>query len=170
MADSADIIRNAREFACLTQAALAERSGIPQSSISAYERGRHVPSVETLSALLAATGQALLVGPATTPDPGEGHGKPTLELVRERRSELQAAGMTLGVSNIRIFGSVARGDDRPDSDVDMLVDLREPVGLIGLARIEEAFSDIIGRHVEIVPTFALRSDASRTLLRNAVPL
>jgi len=74
------------------------------------------------------------------------------------------------VSNIRVFGSVARGEDGPESDVDILVDLLKPVGLIGLARIENAFSDIIGRHVEIVPTFALRSDESQRLLQDAVPL
>lgn len=71
---------------------------------------------------------------------------------------------------IRVFGSVARGDDGPDSDVDLLVELAEPLGYLGLARIEEALSAVIGRRVEIVPTYALDSEASRSLEASAVPL
>jgi uncharacterized protein len=40
------------------------------------------------------------------------------------------------VTNLRIFGRVARGEDRPDSDVDLLVDLPPYMGLIGLGRVQ----------------------------------
>jgi len=94
----------------------------------------------------------------------------TLGLLRSRREELLAVGGALGVRAIRVFGSVARGDDGPDSDVDLLVELTEPVGYLGLARIEEALGDVIGRRVEIVPTYALDSEASRALEAGAVLL
>lgn len=69
-----------------------------------------------------------------------------------------------------MFGSVARGEERLESDVDLLVDLEKPVGFIGLARIEEAFGAILGRRVEIVPTYALNSAKGHSVLREAVSL
>ncbi len=76
----------------------------------------------------------------------------------------------MGVRTIHVFGSVARGEDRPDSDVDLLVELSSPLGFLGLARIEEAFSGILGRRVEIVPTYALVSEASKSLWGGAIQL
>jgi len=91
-------------------------------------------------------------------------------MIRTRRDELIRAAGEFGASNLRVFGSVARGEERPGSDVDLLVDLEKPVGLIGLARIEDALGTIVGRRVEIVPTYALDSESGRTVLREAVPL
>jgi transcriptional regulator with XRE-family HTH domain len=62
-------LRAARERAGLSQAALAERSGTSQATISAYESGRKQPSIDTLSRLLAATGQRLAVEPGREVDP-----------------------------------------------------------------------------------------------------
>jgi transcriptional regulator with XRE-family HTH domain len=59
--DGASMLRSARLRAGLSQAALAARSGTSQATISAYERGRKTPSVQTLSRLLAATGNRLTV-------------------------------------------------------------------------------------------------------------
>jgi transcriptional regulator with XRE-family HTH domain len=65
--DTASVIRAARLRAGFSQAELATRCGTSQATISAYEHGRKVPSVQTLSRLLAATGSRLTVEPA----PGE---------------------------------------------------------------------------------------------------
>ena len=65
--DSARALRHARRRASLSQAALAERAGTSQATISAYESGRKIPSVETFSRLLAATGSRLAVERATRP-------------------------------------------------------------------------------------------------------
>jgi len=93
-----------------------------------------------------------------------------LGLLRSRRDELLSVGGPMGVRTIHVFGSVARGEDRPDSDVDLLVELSSPLGFLGLARIEEAFSGILGRRVEIVPTYALVSEASKSLWGGAIQL
>lgn len=58
-------LREARTKAGLTQAALAQRAGTSQATISAYEHGRKEPSVETFSRLLAATGSRLTVRPGS---------------------------------------------------------------------------------------------------------
>jgi transcriptional regulator with XRE-family HTH domain len=62
--DAAVALRSARRRAGLSQTALAARSGTSQATISAYESGRKVPSMETLDRLLAATGHRLAVEPA----------------------------------------------------------------------------------------------------------
>ena len=63
----ADAIRRARLEAGLTQSALAERCGTSQATLSAYERGRKVPSADTLSRILAAAGFRLATEPASRP-------------------------------------------------------------------------------------------------------
>lgn len=62
--DAGVALRNARTAAGLSQAALAERVGTSQATISAYENGTKQPSVATLSRLLAAAGARLTVTPA----------------------------------------------------------------------------------------------------------
>jgi transcriptional regulator with XRE-family HTH domain len=65
--DAATTLRDARQSAGMTQAALAARAGTSQATISAYESGRKEPSLTTLSRLLAATGMQLTVQPAPPP-------------------------------------------------------------------------------------------------------
>lgn len=60
-------LRQARERASLTQAALAARTGTSQATISAYESGRKAPTVETLGRLLAAAGSRLGVESGAQP-------------------------------------------------------------------------------------------------------
>jgi transcriptional regulator with XRE-family HTH domain len=66
-------LRQAREAAGLSQSALAARARTSQATVSAYESGRKQPSVETLSRLLAATGQRLIAerGLPREPSPQE---------------------------------------------------------------------------------------------------
>lgn len=64
--DIAASLRDARRRAGLTQAALAQRAGTSQATVSAYERGRKEPSVETLGRLLSATGSRLAVAPGAS--------------------------------------------------------------------------------------------------------
>jgi predicted nucleotidyltransferase len=61
---------------------------------------------------------------------------PSLTLLREHRDEILRLAEMRGVSNIRVFGSVARGDATPDSDIDLLVDFQvrqSGLDLIGFA-------------------------------------
>lgn len=77
-----------------------------------------------------------------------------------------------GASNLRVFGSVARGDAREDSDLDLLVDLRTGFGndLLRLAGLSEELSDILGRKVDVVASSLLRDEVSATALADAVPV
>lgn len=55
-----------------------------------------------------------------------------------------------GVRRLRIFGSAARGEERPDSDVDLIVKFGRPTGFIELLRLERMLSDFFGRPVDLV--------------------
>ncbi|MGH3505973.1 MAG: nucleotidyltransferase family protein [Nocardioidaceae bacterium] len=76
--------------------------------------------------------------------------------VSAHRSELLKALDRHGVRNARVFGSVARGDDRDDSDVDLLVELPENTGLLTIARIEAELEAILGTTVDLVSAGGLK--------------
>ncbi|MCU1479576.1 MAG: transcriptional regulator, family [Subtercola sp.] len=69
-----------------------------------------------------------------------------------------------------IFGSIARGDDRPDSDVDVLVDVPDGVGLFALAAMKREAEDLLGMPVDLVPRAGLKSTIAETIARDLVPL
>ena len=55
-----------------------------------------------------------------------------------------------GATRLRLFGSAARGEERPDSDIDIIVDFERPVGFIELIRFENALAEFFGRSVDLV--------------------
>jgi uncharacterized protein len=111
----------------MTQVELATRAGVTQSVISAYESGHRQPAIPTLAAQVDAAGYELVLRLRPQPRrPGRLSG-PVGRRVRRRRRDLVAVAAAHGVRNRRVFGSVARGQDRPDGDEDLLSDL--PPGL-----------------------------------------
>jgi predicted nucleotidyltransferase len=74
---------------------------------------------------------------------------PTLQMLRERRKDILAAVARHGASNLRIYGSVARGEARPASDIDVLVDVEEGRSLLDLAALHLELEDLLGFPVEI---------------------
>lgn len=154
------MIKEARGRAELTQTALAERSGIRQSVISAYESGHREPSVAALDRLLRSAGLALTL----TEEPE------TLRRVREHAAELRMLLAAHGASGVEVFGSVARGDDHADSDVDLLVDLAPNVSVFDLLQMRSAAETLLGRTVDIVPRSGLKPDIATVILREAIPL
>jgi uncharacterized protein len=71
---------------------------------------------------------------------------------------------------VRVFGSVARGTDGPDSDIDLLVDLPAGTSLFTLARLENDLADLLGTKVDVVPAGNLREHLVDRALSEAVPL
>ena len=60
-----------------------------------------------------------------------------------------------GVRRLLIFGSAARGEERPDSDVDLIVEFGKPAGFLMLVRLERLLSEFFGRPVDLVTEPAL---------------
>jgi predicted nucleotidyltransferase len=78
--------------------------------------------------------------------------------------------MRPGVRHVAVFGSFARGDDRPDTDIDLLVSLDPDatIGLFGHGRIADAFDRILGRPVELAHGGSLKKAFQPEIQRDAV--
>ena len=75
----------------------------------------------------------------------------TLETLRhERRAEILRLAETHGARNVRVFGSVVRGENREDSDLDLLVDFDKGRSLFDLARLKGDLEDLLGVNVDVV--------------------
>lgn len=91
-------------------------------------------------------------------------------LLRRNLSELRAILTSEGLSNPRVFGSTARGQDTEGSDIDLLVTPSMPLSLMDQARIGERLHDLLGVPVDLVLDNALRADLRDQILSEAVPL
>jgi predicted nucleotidyltransferase/DNA-binding XRE family transcriptional regulator len=165
------VLRDARQRAHLSQTDLARRAGVAQSVVSAYESGRREPAFSTLARLVAATGHRLVV----ELEPG-GRSRPGLpdtplgRRLRRNRSAVLAAARRHGASNVRVFGSVARGEDGPDGDVDLVVDLAPGAGLPGRATLERELAQLLGTSVDVAPSDSLPPVVRVAIDAEAIPL
>jgi predicted nucleotidyltransferase len=71
------------------------------------------------------------------------------ELLRQRDT-VRAIAAKHGATNLRLFGSVILGDERPDSDIDLLVDLAENRGFRDYLALIEELESLLGRRVEVI--------------------
>lgn len=74
------------------------------------------------------------------------------------------------VRSLALFGSVARDEAGPDSDVDLLVEFDETPGLIAFVQLEQLLSDLLGAKVDLVMRSALKPAIGRRVLSEAVPV
>ena len=72
------------------------------------------------------------------------------------------------VDKIGVFGSITRGDNSDKSDVDMLVELSEPISLFKFIELEEFLSKVLGKKVDLVTEKALKSAIKDEILRETV--
>lgn len=92
------------------------------------------------------------------------------QLLKEERENVLRIAAKHGVSSVRVFGSMARGEGGPESDVDLLVEVDGPTtpwfpgGLV--AELEE----LLGRRVDVVEPDAIRESLRQRVLEEAVPL
>jgi predicted nucleotidyltransferase len=93
-----------------------------------------------------------------------------LELLRARRNEILAIAEKRGARNVRVFGSVARGEDRPDSDIDFLVDLDPGRSVFDLGGLLADLQTLLGRAVDVVTVSGLRTRVRDDVLRSATAL
>lgn len=94
----------------------------------------------------------------------------TLETVRSKRSRLLDLGARHGARNLRMFGSVARGEADAASDFDLLVDLEPGRSLIDLGALLADLESELGARVDVVTEAGLRPALRERVLRDAVPL
>lgn len=126
-----------RRRAGLSQRELARLSGVAQPNIAAYETGRRQPSPRMLSRLAA----------AATP-------RPSSLLARHSRAVREIAARH-HAHDVRVFGSVARGEDRPGSDIDLLTTFDADATLYDQVALTEELEALLGVHVDVVSAAGL---------------
>ena len=95
---------------------------------------------------------------------------PTGQRVAARRGELLEVLRRHGVTNPEIFGSAARGDDREDSDVDLLVDFPAGTDIIDIIGIKRELEDVLGVSVDLVPRSGLKERVRSRAAKDLLPL
>jgi predicted nucleotidyltransferase len=91
-----------------------------------------------------------------------------LEQVRQRREEILRLANQYGAKNVRIFGSVARGESGPDSDLDVLVRFERGRSLLDQAGLQLDLTELLGCKVDVISEGAVK--AGHRILRDAVVL
>jgi uncharacterized protein len=94
----------------------------------------------------------------------------TTELLREKREEILRIAARRGACNVRVFGSVARGQNDSESDVDILVDMEPGRSLLDLGGLWSDLNDLLGMKVDVVTEKGLRKRIRERVLKEAVPL
>lgn len=92
------------------------------------------------------------------------------EIIQEKRDEICAIADRHGAYNVRIFGSVVRGEAGPDSDIDFLIDAGPATSSWFPAGLILDLQEILGRRVEVVTEKALNPFIRDYVLREAVAL
>lgn len=92
------------------------------------------------------------------------------ELLQSKREEILNLAALHGARNVRVFGSAARGEARPDGDVDFLVDLEPGRSLLDLGGLLMDFQDLVGRNVDVVTEKGLRERLRDRVLQEAISL
>lgn len=87
-----------------------------------------------------------------------------LRILAEHREEIAG----YGVTSLFVFGSVARGEAGPESDVDVLVEFGAPIGLFQFVRLKDYLESVLGRQVDLAMPGALREQMRDRILSEAV--
>ena len=92
------------------------------------------------------------------------------EWLTRKRADILALAAKHGAANVRLFGSVVRGDARPDSDVDFLVDMAPDRSLLDRIGLIQDLQDILGRKADVVTETTLHWFIRKAVLKQAMPL
>ncbi|MDD2903262.1 MAG: nucleotidyltransferase family protein [Syntrophales bacterium] len=92
------------------------------------------------------------------------------EILKEKRQEILLLASRHGASNVRVFGSVARGEADAASDLDVLVDLEPGRSLLDLGGLLMDLQQLLGREVDVVTAKGLRARIRERVLKEAIPL
>ncbi|MCL2468060.1 MAG: nucleotidyltransferase domain-containing protein [Micrococcales bacterium] len=145
-----DDLRERRLAAGMTQEDVARYAGVAAPNVAAYEAGKRPMSPAMRERLVRAMRRpsAALAEHA--------------DEVKDRLAQAHAV-------NVRVFGSVARGEDTPGSDVDLLFDVEEGASAFEIGAVQEDIAELLGFHVDLVSSRAV-PERKRQILDEAVPL
>jgi hypothetical protein len=94
----------------------------------------------------------------------------TLMDLQDKRLEILRIAASHGARNVRLFGSNARGEDRPDSDLDILVDMDSGRSLLDLVGLGQDLEDLLRRKVDVLTENSVHPALRARILAEARPL
>ena len=89
---------------------------------------------------------------------------------QEQRQKILQIAASHGARDVRIFGSMARGEARPDSDLDLLVKLDPGQSLLDIIALKQDLEDLIGCKVDVLTEAAISPYIREQVLKNAISL
>jgi len=92
------------------------------------------------------------------------------EIIGNKREAILKLAEQYGATNVRVFGSVARGEARPDSDVDLLVTFPKDKSIFDLVGLWLDMKELVGREVSLIPDGVEDTRFMKRILKDAVPL
>jgi predicted nucleotidyltransferase len=94
----------------------------------------------------------------------------SIDGLRASKARILAIAEKYGASNIRVFGSVARGESKADSDIDFLVDLGAERSLLDKIGLKQDLEDLLGHSVDIAEVTTLHDRIREQALKDAIAL
>ncbi len=92
------------------------------------------------------------------------------ERIQEIKDKFQPVAESNNITFAAVFGSVARGDDKPESDLDLLVRFSEPKSLLDFTALNAQLDNIFGRRVDLVTERALHPIVKRNIQKELVTI
>jgi predicted nucleotidyltransferase len=92
------------------------------------------------------------------------------QILKQKREDILKIASRYGAKKVRVFGSLVRGEDRPDSDVDFLIELEEGRSLMDLGGLLMDLQNLLGRNVDVVTEKGLHWYVKEQVLREAKPI
>jgi uncharacterized protein len=92
------------------------------------------------------------------------------DALKFKRGEILRLAREHGASNVRVFGSVAKGEARPESDIDFLVDMEGGRSLLDLIEFGQALEELLQRKVDVLTDGGLSPYLEKRIHAEAVPL
>lgn len=93
-----------------------------------------------------------------------------MDMLIERRDEILAVAKEHGAYNVRVFGSVARGEDDDKSDIDLLVDMEKGRSLLDLGGLLMDLRELLDCSVDVATEDGLKERIGDRVMRDAIPL
>ena len=90
--------------------------------------------------------------------------------IKSRREEILNIAKKFGAKNVRVFGSVARGEEGPESDIDIIVEMEKGSSLLDIIAIKQDIEELLGRKVDVVTEASISPYIRNEVLREAVNL
>ena len=94
----------------------------------------------------------------------------TLEQLRNKKTDILAIAARYGANNVRVFGSVARGDDSETSDIDLLVSMEKNRSLYDLIGLQQEVEQLFKRKIDVLTDKSINRHLQARILQEAMAL